>query len=183
MYNATEQFAEINKTNVAQATKLAALAIENAEKLAKVNLLAAKSALAQGVENAQAVAGVKDVQELLALRVKLAEAGVQNAMGYSKSLYDLATEAQAQYSALAEEMWAGYTKGVAEWVEKASKAAPAGSDVAVNAFKSTFAASTAAIDQISKATKQVVSLADASVRAAAANATKVAAATKARKAA
>ena len=34
MYNATEQFAEINKTNVAEATKLAALAIENAEKLA-----------------------------------------------------------------------------------------------------------------------------------------------------
>jgi phasin family protein len=172
MYNATEQFAEINKTNVAQATKLAALAIENAEKLAKVNLLAAKSALAQGVESAQAVAGIKDVQELLTLRAKLAESGVQAAMGYSKSLYDLATEAQTQYTALAEEMWAGYTKGVAAWVEKASKSAPAGSDVAVNAFKSTFAASTAAIDQISKATKQVVTLADASVRAAAANATK-----------
>jgi phasin family protein len=183
MYNAAEQFVEINKTNVAQATKLAALAIENAEKLAKVNLLAAKSALAQGVESAQAAAAVKDVQELLALRAKLAEAGVEAAMGYSKSLYDLATEAQAQYTALAEDIWAGYTKGVAAWVEKASASAPAGSDVAVNAFKSTFAASTAAIDQINKATKQVVSLADASVRAAAANATKAAAATKARKAA
>jgi hypothetical protein len=67
-------------------------------------------------------------------------------------------------------MWAGYTKGVAAWVEKASKAAPAGSDVAVNAFKSTFAASTAAFDQFQKATKQVVSLADASVRAASTNA-------------
>lgn len=183
MYNATEQFVEINKANVAQASKLAALAIENAEKLARVNLLAAKSALAQGVENAQAVAAVKDVQELLALRTKLAEAGVEAAIGYSKSLYDLATEAQAQYRALAEELWAGYTKGVAAWVEKASASAPAGSEVAINAFKSTFAASTAAIDQISKATKEVVNLADAGVRAAAANATKVANATKARKAA
>jgi phasin family protein len=183
MYDATEQLVEINKTNVAQATKLAALAIENAEKLARVNLLAAKSALAQGVENAQAVAAVKDVEELVALRAKLAETGVQAAMGYSKSLYDLATEAQAQYTALAEDMWAGYTKSVAAWVDKASASAPAGSDVAVNAFKSTFAASTAAIDEITKATRQVVSLADASVRAAADNAGKVAAATKSRKAA
>jgi phasin family protein len=183
MYNATEQFVELNKTSVAQATKVAALALENTEKLAKMNLLAAKSALAQGVEGAQAIASVKDAQELFALRAKLAESGLQAAMGYSKGLYELATEAQAQYSALAEEAWAGYTKGVAAWVEKASKSAPAGSDVAVNAFKSTFAASTAAIDQFNKATKQVVSLADASVRAAAANATKVAAATKGRKAA
>ncbi|MGA8033482.1 MAG: phasin family protein, partial [Casimicrobiaceae bacterium] len=60
------------------------------------------------------------------------------------------------------------------WVEKASKSAPAGSDAAVNAFKSTFAASTAAFDQFQKATKQVVELADASVRAAAATATKAA---------
>ena len=43
-----------------------------------------------------------------------------------------------------------------------------------NAFKSTVAATTAAFDQFQKATKQVVNLADASVRAAAANASKVA---------
>jgi len=65
-----------------------------------------------------------------------------------------------------------YQKGVAQWVDQASKSAPAGSDVAVNAFKSTFAATTAAFDQFQKASKQVASLADANVRAAAATATK-----------
>ena len=49
------------------------------------------------------------------------------------------------------------------------------SDVAVNALKSTFAASTAAFDQFQKATKQVVDLADASVRAATESAVKTAA--------
>jgi phasin family protein len=180
MYNATEQFAELNKVNVAQATRLAAMAIENAEKLFKLNLSATKLAFASGVENAQAVSSVKDVQELFALRTKLTEAGVQNAMGYSRTLYELTSEAQAEYSALAEEAWAAYTKGVAAMVDKATKSAPAGSDAAVNAFKSTFAASTAAFDQFQKASKQVVSLADASMRAAAASATK---ATKGRKAA
>ena len=102
-------------------------------------------------------------------------------MSYSRTLYDLASEAQAEYTSMAEELWSNYTKGVAAFVDKASKSAPAGSDAAVNAFKSSFAASTAAFDQFQKATKQVVNLADASVRAAASNASK--AATKGRKAA
>jgi phasin family protein len=149
MYNATEQFADFNKVNVANATKLAALSMQSAEKLFKLNLNAAKIALEQSVESAQAAASVKDVQEMMALRAKYAESGVQTAMSYSRTLYDLASEAQAEYSSMAEELWANYTKGVAAFVQKA--------------------------------TKQVVNLADASVRAAASNASK--AATKGRKAA
>ena len=103
MYNPTEQFAEINKANVAQATKFAALSLEAAEKFTKFNLGAAKAVFAQSVESAQALASAKDVQELLALRAKLAEAGVQNAVGFSRDFYELATQAQAGYSALAEE--------------------------------------------------------------------------------
>ena len=172
MYNATEQFAELNKVGVANATRIAALSIENAEKLFKLNVNAAKIVFAQGVENAQAIAGVKDVQELMALRAKVTEENVQAAVGYGRTLYALASEAQGNYSALAEEAWSAYSKNVAAIVDKASKNAPAGSDAAVNAFKSTFAASTAAFDQFQRATKQVVSLADASVRAAAASSVK-----------
>ena len=176
MYNATEQFAAFNQANVSNAIKLASLSIENAEKLVQLNINAAKLAIAQAVEGAQAAASVKDVQELMALRAKLAEVGVQSATGYSRTLYELSSEAQAEYSALAEQSWSDYTRGVAAWVEKASQSAPAGSDVAVNALKSTFAASTAAFDQFQKATRQVVNLADASVRAAAASTQKAAAA-------
>ena len=184
MYNAQEQFAEFNKTNVAQATKFAALSLENAEKLVKFNLAATKAAIAQSVEGATAAAAVKDVQDLLALRAKYAETGVETATAYTRSLYEISSQAQAQFTALAEEAWATYTKDTAAWVEKASKSAPAGSESAVNAFKSTFAASTAAFDQFQKATKQVVSLADASVRAASANATNsMKSASKGRKAA
>ncbi len=103
------------------AIKLASLSIENAEKLVQLNINAAKLAIAQAVEGAQAAASVKDVQELLALRAKLAEVGVQSATGYSRTLYELSSEAQAGFSALAEESWSSYTKGVAAWVEKASQ--------------------------------------------------------------
>ena len=181
MYNAS-QFAEFNKANVAQATKLAAIALENAEKVMALNLNTAKLAFAQSVEGASAVAKVKDVQDLIALPTKYAETGVQSVVGYSRSLYEISAAAQAQFSAFAEEAMAGYTKGLASWVEKASASAPAGSEVAINAMKSTVAATSAAFDQFQKASKQVVSFADASVRAAADNATK-AAAPKGRKAA
>jgi phasin family protein len=182
MYNASEQFAALNQANVSNAIKLASLSIENAEKLVSLNINAAKLVIAQAIEGAQAAASVKDVQELFALRTKLAEVGVQSATGYARTLYELSSEAQAGFSALSEETWKTYTKGVASWVEKASQAAPAGSDVAVNALKSTFAASTAAFDQFQKATRQVVDLADASVRAATDSASKAAGA-KAKRAA
>ena len=172
MYNPTEQIADISKVNYASVVKLANLSLANTEKIVKLNMSVAKTALEQGVEGAQAAASVKDVQELIALRAKFTEAGVQAATGYSRNLYELASAAQAEYTAFAEEAWSTYTKGIAAFVDKASKSAPAGSDVAFNAFKSTFAASTAAFDQFQKATKQVVNLADANVRAAAASATK-----------
>ena len=73
------------------------------EKLARLNLDAAKVIIAQGVEGVTATTSVKDVQDLIALRTKYAESGVQTALVYSKSLYEMASEAQAQYSALAEE--------------------------------------------------------------------------------
>jgi phasin family protein len=151
MYNATSQFAELNKANVEQATKLAAVALQNAEKVFNANLEAAKYALAHGAEGAAAVAQVKDVQELFALPAKYAETGVQGALGYSRNLYEIVSATQAQYTALAEEAFAAYTKGLASWVDKAGENAPAGSDVAVNAFKSTVAATTAAFDQFQRA--------------------------------
>lgn len=181
MYNPTEQFAEFNKTNVAQASKFAAIALGNAEKVMKLGMNAARVVFEQSIENAQAVASVKDVQDLMVLRTKVAETGVQTALAYSKNLYEIASEAQAELTAMSEASWADYTRGVAKWVDTASQSAPAGSDVAVNAFKSTVAATTAAFDQFQKATKQVVNLADASVRAAASSAAK--AAPKGRKAA
>jgi phasin family protein len=189
MYTPTEQFAEINKAGYENAVKLAELSLDKAERLTQLNLQAAKVVLSQGAYTANAVAGIKDVQGLAAVRAKLTEAGVQNVLGYTRGVYQIASEAQADFSALAEQAWASYTTGVEAWVEQAAKIAPAGSDVAVTALKSTVAATTAAIDQFSKATKQVVSFADASVRAAANNAANAATAsaaataTKGRKAA
>jgi hypothetical protein len=106
----------------------------------------------------------KDVQELLALRTRMAESALESLMGFSRSIYEVASEAQSEFGKLAEERMSTFQQAVTEGVDQATKSAPAGSDVAVAAIKSSLAASTAAFDSFSKAAKHAASLADASLR-------------------
>src|SRR5438067_669098 len=133
----TEKFAEINNVGYDKAIKLATLSLDKIERLAKLNLDTAKTVLANGTQNAGAITAVKDVPSLLALNAKFAEAGMKDVVGYSRAVYAIASEAQSELSALTEDAFAAYTHELGAWVEKASKNAPAGSDVAVNALKST----------------------------------------------
>ena len=63
-----------------------------------------------------------------------------------------------------------FNKAVGGVLDKVSKNAPAGSDVAVAAVKSAIAAANSAFDSVNKAAKQVAEIAEANV-AAATNAT------------
>ena len=182
MNNVTEQFVGINKAGYDNAVRFATISLEKAEHLAKFNFQAAKAALEQGVQSAGVLGGIKEAKEFAAVNTKLSEAGVQQALGYTRGLYEIASQGQAEFTTLADDAWAGYSDHVSAWVETAAKNAPAGSEVAVKALKSTVAATNAAYEQFSKATRQIASLADATVRAAIANAAKAAPATKGSKA-
>ena len=72
MYNATEQFSELNKANYQQALRLASLGLENAEKLAKLSVEHARLAIEDGMKTAEAAAAVKDFQDLMTLRARIA---------------------------------------------------------------------------------------------------------------
>jgi phasin family protein len=130
-----ESLAEINKAGYNNAVKLATLSIDKIERLAKLNLSTAKTAFADGVENASAIAGVKDVPSLLALNAELTEAGVQSVLGYSRGVYGIASEAQSEFSALAEEAWAAYSKEVARFADASMRAATANIAKAATSYK------------------------------------------------
>ena len=147
------------------AARLTRISMDSAERTIAVQLEYAKGAIKQGALNAKAVSGAKDVQDLLSLRSRIAENALENIMGYSRSLYEVGAEVQAELSKLAEDRMSAFQKAVTESVEQAAKAAPAGGDVAVAAMRSSLAATTAAFDSFSKAAKQVTSYTDASVRA------------------
>lgn len=157
-------FAEIGQATMDAAARMTRISMDSAERAINVQLEYAKGAIAQATINARAASQAKDVQELLALRSRIAENTLENLMGYSRSLYEVASEAQGEYSRLAEERMAQLQKAVTESVDQAAKSAPAGGDVAVAAMKSQLAAATAAYDSFTKAARHMASFADAGLK-------------------
>jgi phasin family protein len=156
---------EIGRAAVESAARATRISMDSAERAINVQLEYAKGSIKQATLTARAVAQVKDVQELMALRAQIAENTLESLVGYSRSLYEVASTAQSEYSRLAEERMARFQKAVTETVEQAAKSAPGGSDVAVAAVKSQLAATTAAFDSFSKAARNLASYADAGVTA------------------
>ena len=166
MATAFQTLSDLSRTSVDVASQVAKISMDSAERTFAVQVEYAKGALTQATVNARAVAGVKDVQTLLSLPTLLAENAIENFMGYSRSLYEVASEAQTQYSRLAEQRMGELQAAVSSSVDEAAKSAPAGGDVAVAAIKSHLAATTAAFDTFTKAARSMASLADAGVTAA-----------------
>ncbi len=157
--------AEIGRAALEAAARATRISMDSAERTVAVQMEYAKGAFKQVSLNAQAAVQVKDVQELVSLRTRIAENALENLMGYSRSLYEVASEAQSEYSKLAEARMASFQQAVTETVEQAVKSSPAGGDVAATAIKSQLAAATAAFDSFTKAAKHMASFADAGVTA------------------
>jgi len=170
MLTTPDQLAAANKANVEALLTLANTAFASAERLAALNLNAARDGLEESVNNTKALLGAKDLQEAISMQATLAQPAVEKAVAYSRSVYEIFTQTQEELSKLIETQFAEANKNVASSLDKAVKAAPAGSDVAVAAVKSAIAAANSAYDTMSKAAKQVAEIAEANV-AAATNAT------------
>ena len=165
MYNAPEQVTEFNKSALNAALQLAKISFDTAERLVGLQLEAGKATFADASESLKTLTEARDPQALLGLRTELNQKSVQKATAYSRSIYDVAAHAQAQISALLEGNFADFNQTVTSNIDKAVKSAPAGTDVAMAAMKSTIAASTAAFDGLTKSAKQVANFTDASVKA------------------
>jgi len=159
-------FAEIGRATVDAAARAARISMDGAERAISVQLEYAKGAFTQATHTARAASQVKDVQELVGLRTRIAENALENLMGYSRSLYEIASDAQSEYSRLAEERMGAFQQAMSEGVDQAARSAPGGSSVAVAALKSQLAATTAAYDSFSKAARHMASFTDAGITAA-----------------
>ncbi|MGH8752240.1 MAG: phasin family protein, partial [Burkholderiales bacterium] len=82
-----EQFPELNKNTLENTLRFAKITMESAERLVKLQLQAAKQLVEENAKNAKSLSEVKDVQGVVELRSKLAEAGVEKALDYSRSVY------------------------------------------------------------------------------------------------
>ncbi len=166
MYVTPEQITAANKSNVDAALSIAAAQFAALEKLAGLQSATLKSIFEDSIANARALAGAKDVQEFMTMQQAFAQPAVEKAVSFSKSVYAITVEANSELSKFAEAKSSELNQGLVSLLDKASKNAPAGSDVGVAAVKSMLSAANSAYDTFSKAAKQATEMAEANVSAA-----------------
>ena len=166
MYVTPEQIQAASKANVEAVLAVASTQFAVLEKLASINANAMKTAFEDSIANARALIGAKDAQELVNLQSSFAQPALEKAISYSRSVYEVATGANAELSKVAEKRVAEWNENFVSVLDKVTKNAPAGSDVAVAAVKSMLAAANSAYDNFAKVTKQATEIAEANVAAA-----------------
>ena len=166
MYVTPEQIQAAQKANVETLLAVANAQFAAFEKLANIHAGAVKSAFEDSIANTRALFGAKDVQEFVTLQNAFAQPAIEKAIAYSKSVYEVATEANSELTRVAERRVAEWNENFVSLLDKVSKNAPAGSDVAVAAVKSMLAAANSAYDNMNKVAKQATEIAEANVAAA-----------------
>src|SRR4026207_278862 len=102
MYVTPEQIQAASKANVESLLPVANAQFAALEKLANIQASAMKSAFEDSIANTRALLGAKDVQEFGSLQNPFAQPTLEKAMAYSRSVYEVATGANAELSKVAE---------------------------------------------------------------------------------
>ena len=171
MYVTPDQVAAVGKANVEAALGLAQSNFAAIEKLSALNFNATKSAFEDSLNHAKALMNAKDVQDFMNVNVAATQPTIEKVIAWQRSVYELASQSQAEYTRYFEAQAQEINKNAATYIEKFAKNAPAGSDVAVAAVKSAMAAANSAYDSLTKAAKQATELAEANMAAVTAAAT------------
>jgi len=172
MYVTPDQVLANSKANVDAFIGLASTQFATLEKLAALNFNATKGAFEDGVNHTRALLSARDPQEWINLNVGAVQPNVEKLVAYSRSVYELASESQAQATRFVEARAGEWNRTLIGLVDRLAKDAPAGSDVAVAAMKSAIAAANSAYDSFNKVAKQTAEIAEANIAAAAATVSK-----------
>ena len=167
MYQANEQFVAMNKANLEAATRFANVALGGAERLLEVQLKTAKAALADSMDSVSTLAAVKDLQQFADVKDTVAQPAFEKAAEYVKSVYEIASETQAEFGKLIEQQFAGFNKQFVVALDKFAETAPAGSEVGISALKSALVTGNAAYENLTKAARQFSDTAKTNLEAAA----------------
>jgi phasin family protein len=167
-----EQVTAANKAGVETLLTIAHAQFAAFERLSALNFNTTKAAFEDSIHFAKALLSVKDAQEFVNLNAAIAQPALEKSIAYSRSVYDVATQTQAEITKLAESQAADLNKNVVGFLDKVTKNAPAGSDVAVAAVKSAMAAANSAYDSFNKVIKQATDIAETNIAAVTATAVK-----------
>jgi phasin family protein len=136
------------------------------ERFSALTFNATKTVCEGGMEQAKALMGAKNGQELISMNSAVAQPSLEKAIAYSRSMYDVALQAQREMTKVLEAHAGEISKSVLESLDRRALAKTPGSSPAAAAVKSALAAAGSAYDSLSKISKQASELTDANFTAA-----------------
>ena len=166
MYITPEQVTSANKAGVEAVLSLATSQFAAFERLSTLNFNAAKAAFEEGLGRAKSLLDAKDPQEYFNANSTASQPALEKLIAYSRSVYEVAAQTQGEMAKFLEARADEFNKNLVAVLDKVSKGAPAGSDVAIAAVRSALAAATTAYGSFNKAAKQATELAEANFTAA-----------------
>ncbi len=161
-----EKFTQMQKAALETFQTIAMKSVESFEKLAELHIQATKATLTESAEHFKALLSAKDPKALAEIAMSAAQPAADKAASYAKHVYEIANEAGTEIAKLFEKQVAESNKQFTSAFDVLAKNAPAGSESMVSFVKSTLSAANTAFEQVNKATKQAVELAEANIAAA-----------------
>ncbi len=167
MVNTPEQFLQIQKTALEVFQSATITSIEGLEKLAALNVQAAKASIDESTDALKSMTDVKDAKQLAEMATVSVQPATDKVTAYYKHVYEIANETGSGLAKLFEKQFAESNRQLYAAIDAMAKNAPAGSEGMVTLVKQAVTAANTAFDQVSKATKQAVEVAEANMAAAA----------------
>lgn len=165
MFATPENVSAFNATALDAALRFARISIDTTEQYFNMGVEAGREVAGEVAKAGKSSGDVTSIKDLVALQSKNAEKSVDKVITLSKSLMDVAQQAQKEYAAVLESKVAELNKVFMAGMDQTLKTSLPGADAAIAAFKSTAAASTAAFDNLTKMAKQTVNAAEAEIQA------------------
>ena len=166
MYTTPDQLVAMHKAALESFQAVATKSFEALEKLAELNLAATRSTMEESAEQMKALLEVKDVKGLADYAAGSAQPVADKVTSYTRHVYEITSDTGAEIAKLVEKQFSDVNRQMHAAIESLAKNAPAGSEGVVTFMKSAVSAANTAYDQVNKATKQVVELAEANMVAA-----------------
>ncbi len=163
MVNPQAQFSQAALHGVDTAMRLTQIGLNSAERLFKLQFQAGRALLEEHVRNLHSLTEGAP-QELPARINTLAAQTLEQMVNHSRNTYEVLSATQNELTQLVEDQFSQLNRTVISSIDVLAKNAPA--DAAVNALKSSLAASAAAVNSITKAAHQVAEFTETSVKAA-----------------
>ncbi|NPT58304.1 TIGR01841 family phasin [Paraburkholderia elongata] len=160
------QVAVAQQANLGFFFGLAGKMLEGGEKLVRLNLDMAKTTFADWYQRMQDGLTKKEGQEVTGLQNALALPSAEKVLTYERQVAEIASTTQTQLAEVVNAQYQEVNRQVQWFVENVAQNAPVGSEAAIAFLKQGFSLANTAYENVQKATKQAVDVAQRSLSAA-----------------